>query len=147
MSPTAHHRLPRAGVDPVTTDGVALATVLAAVHLPLRHETIVLLLDDARRGLAVVVVSDTASADAVVAIAERLFDPRAHGARVGAAIVASVRPADSGVEFDADDLADADRWLELDEIAEQCGVELVEWYVLGRDVSRPRELLGAPPRW
>lgn len=141
MSPTTHHRLPRAGVDPVATDGVALATVLAAVHLPLRHETIVLLLDDARCGLAVVVVDGTSCPDAVVEIADRLLDPRTHDARVGAAVIASVRPGAG------DDLADADRWLELVDVAEQAGVDLVEWYVLGRGVDRPRELVGAPPRW
>lgn len=141
MSPTSHHRLPRAGIDPITGDGVALATVLAAVQLPLRYETIAVLLDDARCGLAVVVVSDTEPADAVVRVAEHLFDPRAHDAAVGSAVLASVRPTGG------DELADADRWLELVDVAEQAGVDLLEWYILGSGVSRPRELVNAPPRW
>ncbi len=141
MSAVSLHRLPRAGVDPIHRDDVALALVLAVVRTPPRPETVVVLLDDARRGLAIVVVSGTDDPDTVVEVAERLFDPTAFGAVVGAAVVASVRPGGAA------ELADADRWLELAELADQCGVELLEWYVVGRGVSRPRELVHAPPRW
>jgi len=27
------------------------------------------------------------------------------------------------------------------------GIELIEWYVYGRSVSRPRVLIGEPQRW
>jgi hypothetical protein len=141
MSPVSLHRLPRAGVDPIDDDDVALATVLAAVRTPFRSESVVVLLDDARCGLAVVVVTGTDDPDAVVEIAERLFDPGVAGGSVGAVVVASVRPDGSA------ELADADRWIDLTELADQSGVELLEWYVLGRGVSRPRELVNEPPRW
>ena len=41
----------------------------------------------------------------------------------------------------------ADRWLDLDEIAERSGVELVDWLVIGDGVNRPRQLVNAPSRW
>lgn len=141
MPPTRHHRLPRAGVDPLCSDGIALATVLAAVRLPLRAETIALLLDDARRGLAVVAVAGTERPGDVVHVAERLLDPVAHDGLIGAAVLATVRPGGQGR------LADADIWLELDDLASANGIELLEWFVLGQEVERPRELLNAPPRW
>lgn len=136
-------RLPRAGVDPITDDGGALALLRLAAN-PHRCETILVLLDDRRRGLGLVVVSDTTDADAVVDVANRLLDPVVHDGRVAAVIVASVRTPHAR---DGIDLTDADRWLGLDDVAAHHGVELVEWYVLDDGVSRPRELLNAPPRW
>lgn len=138
---STRHRLPRAGIDPIRSDGVALAAVLAAVHLPLRPETIVLLLDRDRCGSAIVVVHGTSEADAVLDVAERVLDQRTRGSEVAAAIIASVRPG-TGVE-----LADADRWLELVDVAAQATVELVEWYVIGAGVDRPRRLVDAPVGW
>lgn len=139
-------RLPRAGVDPITDDATALALLRVAAR-PDRCETIVVLLDDHRRGLGLIVVSDTLHADAVADVADRLLDPAVHDGRVAAALVASVRvPHDP--DASGEELADADRWLVLDDVAAHHGVVLLEWYVLGADgVSRPRELLNAPPRW
>ena len=57
-----HGRLPRAGIDPINNADTAFITISMAVHRPLRHETIVALLDDARCGLGVVVVSGTTTA-------------------------------------------------------------------------------------
>jgi hypothetical protein len=137
-----HGRLPRAGVDPIANGDTAFITISMAVHRPLRHETIVALLDDARCGLGVVVVSGTREQDAVIEVVECLLDPGAHGGRVGALIVASVRPDRSH-----DDVDDIDRWLEMSDLTEQAGCELLEWFVIGSEVSCPRDLLGEPPRW
>lgn len=134
-------RFPRAGIDPIRTDGVALATVLAAVRVPLRHETVAVLLDGARRGVALVVVHGTTDADDVVEVAERVLDPRAHGPDVAGAVLASIRPG-RGIE-----LADADRWIELADVADQAAVELVEWYVIGDGIGRPRQLVDPRARW
>ena len=150
MSPIAPRaiRLPRAGIDPIDREATALAVVRTAAAWPLRHETIVVLLDDARCGIGLVVVNGTTEPDAVLEVAECLLDPAVHDGRVAAVIVASVRPDGRGPDVDAEpDLTDADRWLELDEIATGCVVELVEWFVLGDGLSRPRELVNEPPRW
>jgi hypothetical protein len=149
MSPIAPRatRLPRAGIDPIDHEATALAVVRTAAAWPLRHETILVLLDDAHCGIGLVVVSGTTEPDAVLVVAERILDPVVHEGRVAAAIVASVRPDGPPEAGDDRDLTDADRWLELDEIATGCGVELLEWFVLGDGLNRPRELVNAPPRW
>lgn len=138
-------RLPRPGLDPIDQEATALVLVDAAATRPTRHETIVVLLDDARCGIGLVVVRDTADPDAVIDVVERILDPVVHDGRVAAVVVASIRPPDP--EGHDDDLADAERWHDLDEVAGGCEVELVEWLVLGDGVSRPRELVNAPERW
>lgn len=151
MSPIAPRatRLPRAGIDPIDDDATALSLIRAVVAHPARHETIVVLLDDARRGIALVVVSDTIDPDSVLEVAERIFDPAVHDGRVGTAIVASIDPTDRSAGPVERDLTDAERWLDLDEISTAHGVELLEWFVLsrGHGLSRPRELVNGPPRW
>lgn len=139
---TASRRLPRAGVDAIVHPDTALALLHAAVSAPIRDETVVVLLDHLRRGMGLVVVSGTGDPDAAVVVVDRVLAPVVHGGTVAAAIVATVRPG----RVD-DELADAERWLDLDRAARRHGVELVEWFVLGDGVSRPRELLNAPPRW
>lgn len=148
MSALPHRsaRLPRAGIDPIADPTTALG-LLSVAACPTRHETILVLLDVTRRGLGLVVVSDTSDPDAVVDVAARVLDPAVHDGRVAAVIVASVRPGRHHLDLD-----DADRWLELDHVTSREGAELVEWFVLGSsvlgsEVSCPRELLNAPPRW
>ena len=142
MHPSRVHNLPpRAGVDPISDADSAFITVSMAVGRPLRHETIALLADDARRGVALVVVNGTSRPDDVVEVLEFLTHPSAHGGRVGSIALATVRP---GGRSDASDI---DRWLEMSDLAEQSGIELLEWFVIGRDVTCPRDLLGEPPRW
>ena len=137
-----HRRLPRAGVDPISDPDTAFVTISMAVHRPLRHETIVALLDDDRCGISIVAVSGTDRPDAVVEVVECLSDPDLHGGRVGALIVASVCP-----EIGRPRTGDIDRWLEMSDLAEQAGIELLEWFVIGDGVSCPRDQLGEPPRW
>jgi len=121
-----------------------LMTLAMAIDRPLDHETVALLLDDQRRGIAVAVVSGTRQPDDVLEVVECLSRSAAHGGRVGGIIVATVRP---GVSAESVAAADVDRWLEMSEIAEQAGVELIEWYVVGTRITCPRDLLGEPPRW
>ena len=140
-TPPSATPLPRAGIDPIDDEATALAMVRLAAARPARHETIVVLLDHCRCGIGLVVVNGTCEPGAVLEVAECLLTPEAHDGRIGAVIVASCRP---GGELD---LADADRWLELDDLARRHDVELLEWFVEGAGLSRPRELVNAPPRW
>ena len=144
-TPAVHHRLPRAGVDAIDCAETALLTLAMAIQQPRRAETVTLLLDDQRRGIAVAVVSGTHQPDDVLEVVECFTRRAAHGGRVGSIVVASVRPTTD----DDDDIADTDvdRWLEMSDIAEQAGVELIEWFVIGSDVRCPRDQLGEPPRW
>jgi hypothetical protein len=137
-----HGRLPRAGIDPIADVDAAFVTISLAVHRPLRDETVVALLDDARRGIALVVVSGTHEGDSVVEVVDCLLNLSRHGDRVGSLIVASVRP-----DHDHTDERDVDRWLEMSDLADQFGIELLEWFVIADEVSCPRDQLGEPPRW
>lgn len=143
-TPAVHHRLPRAGVDTISCAETALLALAMAIQRPLRAETVTLLLDDQRRGIAVAVVSGTHQPDDVLEVVECFTRSAAQGGRVGSIIVASVRPDRSD---EATTSTDVDRWLEMSDIAEQAGVELLEWFVIGGEVTCPRDQLGEPPRW
>ena len=143
-TPAVHHRLPRAGVDTISCAETALLMLAMAIQQPLRAETVTLLLDDQRRGIAVAVVSGTHQPDDVLEVVECFTRSAAHGGRLGSIIVASVRPEPGDESTTA---TDVDRWLEMSDIAEQAGVELLEWFVIGGDVTCPRDQLGEAPRW
>jgi hypothetical protein len=142
MSDCSAHRVPRAGLDPIDGPVKALAVVRLAVHLPLEPETVVLLLDHERCGAVISVVNETYCPDDVLEVVECLTGAAAGTDRVGAVVVASVRPG-----ADELDPRDPDRWLEMSDISELVGIELVEWFVLGRDTWCPRDLIGEAPRW
>lgn len=108
---------------------------------PRRAETLVLLLDHERRGLTIVNVEGTRDPDSIHGIADIALATAAEMSEVGAVVLATVRPDGR------DDLDDVERWLDIDEQLALAGVELLEWYVYGRSISRPRALLGEPTRW
>jgi hypothetical protein len=142
----AAHQPPRAGVDPVDTAPSALAVIQLAMHHPARSETIAIVLGDDHRGRSIVVVDGTDDPDSVVAVVERLADSIALSGRGGALVVASIRPGRGPVP------GDVDRWLDASDIAEDAGVDLLEWFVIDGVVGVgtawcPRDLLGEPPRW
>jgi phosphoribosylpyrophosphate synthetase len=120
----------------------ALAVIGTSIHQPQRAEVIVLLLDVDLRGRTVVIVDGTESPDAVIEVVELLAESAAEAERPVSFVVAAVRPGYGPLP------GDADRWLELSEIAETHGCELVEWFVLSDEVAWcPRDLLAEPPRW
>lgn len=138
------HRTPPVGVDPVDDAEVAMAVVELAMTHPLVAETIVLVLDAERRGRTVVVVDGTDDPDAIVEVVERLAEASAVSGEPGTLVVASVRPDDDGRPLPDD----ADRWLEASDVADEVGVELVEWFVVGpMRTWCPRDLIAEPPRW
>ncbi|MET0144849.1 MAG: hypothetical protein ABW328_08710 [Ilumatobacteraceae bacterium] len=140
------YRTPRAGIDPVTSATAALAVVQLAMWMPPRFETIALLLDEDHRGRTVVVVAGTEEPDALIDVVERLADSMVGSGHDGALVVASIRPG-GGLEP-----GDDDRWIEASDLADDAGVELLEWFVVTERPDRttawcPRDLLGEPPRW
>jgi hypothetical protein len=144
----AAHRLPRAAVDPIDGPAAALAVVELAMRRPLRHEIIALVLDGDRRGRTVVVVDGTEAPDAVLDVVERVAGSVAASGLPGCLVVATVRPG--GPPLDGDD----ERWLEASDLADDVGVDLLEWFVIGGDRPSvaanawcPRDLLGEVPRW
>ena len=135
------HRPPRAGIDPIDCADSALAVIALAIERPPVAETIALLLDHERRGVCVTVVSGTTRPDDAIEVAECLATTGAHTGRLGALVLATVRPGQGALA------GDCDRWLEMSDLTSAVGVELVEWFVIGDDIHCPRDLLGEPPRW
>jgi len=142
------HQVPRAGHEPVDTAAGALAVVAMAMHHPPVPETIALVLDSDRRGRTIVVVDGTTTPDTVLDVVERVAESIAASGRPGCLVVASIRPGGGPEAFDDD------RWLEASDIADDLGVDLLEWFVVGGDRPSvaahawcPRDLLGEPPRW
>ena len=70
------HRMPRAGVDPIDSEPVALCVLDMVVSRPLRHETIVLFLDEQRRGITFMVVSGTIPFDSLFDVIDVIVDQR-----------------------------------------------------------------------
>lgn len=142
MHQRSPRRAPRAGVDPIDRAETALDVIDLAAHAIPVDETIVILLDHLRRGLCIAVVSGTTGPDDVIDVVELFAETAAASGRIGALVVASVRP-DTGLLHD-----DADRWLEMSAVVAGHGLELLEWFVLGLDdTACPRDLFGEPPRW
>jgi hypothetical protein len=144
----AAHRVPRAAVDPIDGPVPALAVIALAMRRPLCHEIIALVLDGDRRGRTVVVVDGTDEPDAVLDVVERVAGSIAASDRPGCLVVTSVRPGGGPLD------GDGDRWLEASELADDVGVDLLEWFVIGGDqptvaanATCPRDLLGEAPRW
>lgn len=148
MSPFCSlRRLPRAGLDPIDSPEIALATLHAMID-PWRHETIVLFLDHRLCGISVLAVNGTVPFDALFDVLERVVTMCGDSDRtadVEAVVVATVRPPIDGVpDLDA---GDADRWLEASAMLDDAGIDLLEWFVVGHRTSCPRDELGEPPRW
>jgi hypothetical protein len=126
----------------VDSADAALSVIAASMQLPPQQQVIVLVLDPDLGGNAVVVVDGTDSPDAVIDVFELLAEGATEADHPATFVVASVRPGYDALP------GDADRWLELSEIAEEHGCELLEWFVLSDDVAWcPRDLLAEPPRW
>jgi hypothetical protein len=131
------HRIPRGFVDPIESRADALAVLSLAA--PFGHDTIAILLDAERRGLGIFVVTGTIDPDAIFRIIDVCIDARY--TEVSGLVIATSRP---GGDIQP---GDRERW---NEAALQCaggGVELVEWFVIGRRITCPRELVGDEPRW
>jgi hypothetical protein len=126
----------------VDSADAALAVISASMHRPPQAQVIVLVLDNDLRGHAVVIVDGTDSPDAVIEVLELLAEGAAESDHSATFVVAAVRPGYDALP------GDADRWLELGEIAETHGCEILEWFILSDDVAWcPRDLLAEPPRW
>ena len=133
--------VPVAGVDPIDSPETARRLIHEVLAVPERPETVAILLDDHRRGIAVLSVDATVADDAVLDVADRLAELARHLTAIAGIVLVTVRPDRSTV------LDDLDRWIEIDGRFDEVGVELLEWFVIGRDVSCPRTLLGQPARW
>lgn len=132
---------------PVRNGAQALRLLAAARSDPARHETLAFLLDADGIGGVVTVISGTEPPDAMLQIVELMCRAGERVPGLCSLVVASVRPHS---DVPAGDVlaGDVDRWLEASSIAHGFGLQLIEWYVIGRrGTVCPRDLLGEPERW
>lgn len=141
LGTTATQQLPVAEVDRFDDPSTALTLIDALASNPVVHETIAILLDEDHRGSTVMNFDGTTDNDSVLWVADAVTERAHRSDGVGAVVIASFRPDGS------DELDDVERWLTIDEQLGLVGIELVEWFVIGRSISCPRALLGDPPRW
>lgn len=141
FGPTGGPSLPVADVDPINDASTALALINEFTSHPHVDETLAILLDREHRGSTIINVDGTVDNDSVLLVADHVTEIAHCVDEIGAVIIASIRPGGS------DEPADIDRWLTIDEQLGLVGIELVEWFVIGRSVSCPRSLLGDASRW
>jgi hypothetical protein len=122
----------------------ALDLVEQVVDRPLRPETLVVLADDAHWAHTCFAVSGTAVPDDVTDIASLVVELAEREPAIHAVLIASVRPA----RVDGSTRTDLDRGLELLELCEAAGLELLDWFVVSPDgASSLREASGLPLLW
>jgi len=142
MPVSSHGRVPRARIDPIFSATDAMVVFTAQMMRPLRAETLVMFLDDAWRGSSLVTITGTDDPFQIIEIAETMALAGTSSPDVNGLVLASVRPGGSVLPGD-DEL-----WLEAADVAEDVGLVLVDWLIIGRDGTHsPRELLGMPSRW
>lgn len=139
IEPAPH--LPTAELDRFDDPSVALALIDALTSHPPKPETIAILLDREHRGSTIMNFDRTVDTDSILRVADAVTERAICVEEVGAVVLASIRPGGS------DELDDIERWLTIDEQLGMFGIELVEWFVIGRSVSCPRALFGDAPRW
>ncbi|MGD9792722.1 MAG: hypothetical protein AB7V43_04510 [Acidimicrobiia bacterium] len=108
----------------------ALSIFQAARSRPALEETFVLLLDDAHTGADIVCINDASSADCVQRIVTLLCG-LAEQSWLAGLVVATARPFATTV-VDDDDLH---TWFTLRVLADDAGVDLIDWFVLIDGIS------------
>jgi hypothetical protein len=140
---TLHH--PSAPPARLTDAVAALQLVDLTISRPLRPETVVFLADDTHLGHTCFIVSGTSAIDDVLDIAALVVEVAERSPTVHAVVLATVRPA---APIAVSDRSDLDRGLELLELFEEAGLELLDWFVIDHDgESSLRERNGLPPLW
>jgi hypothetical protein len=118
-----------------------LSVVFAALSEPARHETVVLALDHAHRGLGCIVVTGRGPTSV---LADLLVELALQEASVCAFVVASVRPGSGYLPCGHDEAAFHDVRAQLDAL----GVDLVDWFVIsGRHATSLAETTDSQTRW
>jgi hypothetical protein len=151
MAHSRRHHRPSVRAIPIQGSRDALDVVSLAAAEPLRAETIALLLDDDHVGRACVVIEGTQEPDDVVDVAELMAELAERDGDVHAIVLASIRPPRSAGERREEEQSgrsDVDRWLELLDLFERAGIDLLDWYIVTQQtVSSLRSRTGMPPLW
>ena len=133
--------IPRAHRDPLRTAVDALLLIMLLLDPEARDETMVFVLDDARRGIGVVRVTGTGDPDSMLGVVDDVAEASQSSPAAAGLILVSAR---ARAAIGVDDLR---RWHEADQSCADADLDLVEWFVVSTEVSCPRELCGVAPRW
>jgi hypothetical protein len=132
---------PLAGADD------ALDVVRLAASDPPEPETVVLMLDDAHVGHVCFVVNGTRHPDDVLDVAHLVGELADSSTSVQAVVLASLR-VEHPADHSADHPDDTDRWLEMLDLFDARGVELLDWFVIAHGKTRSmRDMTGMPSAW
>jgi hypothetical protein len=133
--------IPRAHRDPLRTSIDALLLIMLLLDTNAQDETMVFVLDDARRGIGIMRVTGTGDPDSLLGVVDSVAEASQSSPGAAGLILVSAR-ASSAISVD-----DLRRWHEADESCSDADLDLVEWFVVSTEVSCPRELCGVAPRW
>jgi hypothetical protein len=133
--------IPRAHRDPLRTSLDALLLIMLLLEADAHDETMVLVLDDERRGTAVMRVTGTGDPDSLLGVVDHVTETSRASPDAAGLILVSAR-ASSAISVD-----DLRRWHEADASCTDADLDLIEWFVVSNEVSCPRELCGIAPRW
>jgi len=133
--------IPRAHRDPLRSPFDALLLIMLLLEHDAQNETLVLVLDDARRGIAVMRVTGTGDPDTLLGVVDQVAEASRASSEAAAIVLVSARQC-SAVGID-----DMHRWHEADESCADADLELIEWFVVGNEVTCPRVLCGVDSRW
>jgi hypothetical protein len=133
--------IPRAHRDPLRTSVDALLLIMLLLDTDAQDETMVFVLDDARRGIGIMRVTGTGDPDSLLGVVDSVAEASQSSPGAAGLILVSAR-ASSAISVD-----DLRRWHEADESCSDADLDLIEWFVVSTEVSCPRELCGVAPRW
>lgn len=135
------HRLPSLSSAIVSREH-AIAAFQRTMSQPVKPETLVLFLEHDLSCRSAVSVSGTLKPEAIIDVAETVAAAAASQPHLGSLVLASIRP-DGGIGPHDDEL-----WFDINDIADDAGIALVDWLIFGRfGIFSPPELLGLVSRW
>jgi len=133
--------IPRAHRDPLRSSLDALLLIMLLLEHDALDETLVLVLDDARRGIAVMRITGTGDPDSLLGVVDSVAEASRASPEAAGVILVSARPS-SAITVD-----DLQRWHDADQSCADADLELVEWFVVSHEVACPRALCGVTSRW
>jgi hypothetical protein len=131
--------VPRAHRDPINSATQALSVFSLAITRPLRPETLVLMMSHDHRGVGLIALNNGGDLRSLI---DHIVGKCAAENTARAVAIASVRPHLHS-QFHS-----AIEWTKANEICQRAGVQLVDWFIIGRHgVNRPRIVAHEPDAW
>lgn len=131
--------VPRAHRDPITSATQALSVFALAITRPLRLETLVLMMSRDRHGVGFFALNSGGNLHSLI---DHIVGRCAAENSARAIAIASVRPQQQS------HLENGSEWDSARDICQRAGVQLVDWFVIGRHgVHCPRLVAHQSNEW